>query len=96
MTIGTALAASVAHDGRMSSRSEQLQTALPAIRTQRNLSQAQLAAAVDVSRQTISSIETGQYCPSTVLALRLASVLETPVEALFWLEDQTDAHLARS
>ena len=80
----------------MSNRSEQLQTALPAVRSQRVLSQGDLAAAVGVSRQTISSIETGQYCPSTVLALRLASVLETTVEALFWLEGHTDAHLARS
>ena len=80
----------------MSNRSEELQSGLPAIRVQRNLSQGQLAAAVGVSRQTISSIETGQYCPSTLLALRLASVLETTVEALFWLEGQTDAHPACS
>ena len=96
VTIGSALAPGVAHDGRMSSRSEQLHTGLPAVRVQRNLSQAQLAAVVGVSRQTISSIETGQYCPSTLLALRLARVLETPVEALFWLEGHTDAHLVRS
>jgi DNA-binding XRE family transcriptional regulator len=80
----------------MSNRSDQLQTALAAVRLQRVLSQGDLAAAVGVSRQTISSIETGQYCPSTVLALRLASVLETTVEALFWLEGHTDAHPARS
>jgi putative transcriptional regulator len=64
----------------MSNRSEQLQTSL----------------AVGVSRQTISSIETGQYCPSGLLALRSASVLGTTVEALFWLEGSTNAHHAQS
>jgi putative transcriptional regulator len=80
----------------VSNRSEHLQTDLAAVRASRNLSQGQLAAAIGVSRQTISSVETGQYCPSTLLALRLACVLETTVEALFWLEGQTDAHPARS
>ena len=54
------------------------------------MSQDQLARAVGVSRQTISSIETGQYCPSTVLALRLARTLGSRLEDLFWLEGGTD------
>ena len=54
------------------------------------MSQAELARSVGVSRQTISSIETGQYCPSTVLALRLAFALATPFDELFWLEGATD------
>jgi putative transcriptional regulator len=57
-------------------------------RAERNLSQTELAQAVRVSRQTISSIETGQYCPSTVLALRLAQVLAIPFTELFWLEGE--------
>lgn len=80
----------------MSNRSEQLHTDLVAVRAQRKLSQGQLATAVKVSRQTISSIETGQYCPSALLAVRLASVLETTVEALFWVEDSSHAHPARA
>lgn len=80
----------------MSNRSEQLCTNLRAARADHGLSQEQLASATGVSRQTISSIETGQYCPSAVLALRLAGVLETTVEALFWLEGNTDARPARS
>ena len=60
-------------------------------RAERDLSQGELALAVGVSRQTISSIETGQYCPSTVLALRLAHALEEPMERLFWLEGETNA-----
>ena len=60
-------------------------------RAERDLSQGELAVSVGVSRQTISSIETGQYCPSTVLALRLAHALEEPMERLFWLEGEINA-----
>lgn len=68
----------------------QLRTRLRVARAERNVSQAELARAAGVSRQTISSIETGQYCPSTILALRLARVLDERVEDLFWLEGETD------
>ena len=64
----------------------QLRTGLRDARAADGLSQDQLARSVGVSRQTISSIETGQYCPSTVLALRLSRVLGRRVEQLFWLE----------
>lgn len=50
------------------------------------LTQAALAGQVAVSRQTIISIETGKYIPSTVLALKLAKVLCKNVEDLFILE----------
>jgi putative transcriptional regulator len=66
-------------------------TRLRVARAEHELSQEHLARAVGVSRQTISSIETGQYCPSTLLALRLARTLGEPVERLFWLEGETDA-----
>jgi putative transcriptional regulator len=55
-------------------------------RAERSLSQTQLADAVGVTRQTISSIETGQYGPSTLLALRIARVLDMPISDLFWIE----------
>jgi putative transcriptional regulator len=74
---------------RMSSRTEPLRTRLRVARAERGLSQEQLARAVGVSRQTISSIEIGQYCPSTLLALRLARALDAPFDALFWLEGDT-------
>ena len=51
------------------------------------LSQQQLAGMVMVSRQTIVSIEGGNYAPSVKLALLLAKKLETTVEKLFILED---------
>ncbi len=59
------------------------------IRVQRaikNITQAQLAEAIGVSRQTINTIESGKYVPSTVLALKMAKVFEKPVEELFELE----------
>ncbi|MBU4486719.1 MAG: helix-turn-helix transcriptional regulator [Candidatus Delongbacteria bacterium] len=51
------------------------------------LSQQQLADMVKVSRQTIVSIEGGDYAPSVKLALQLAEKLETTVEELFILEE---------
>lgn len=70
-------------------------TRLRVARAELDLSQEQLGRVVGVSRQTISSIETGQYCPSTLLALRLAQAVGEPVERLFWLEGATDAQLVR-
>ena len=52
------------------------------------LSQQQLADMVSVSRQTIVSIEKGDYAPSVKLALLLAEKLKTTVEALFVLEEK--------
>ncbi len=52
------------------------------------LTQQQLADMVMVSRQTIVSIEGGNYAPSVKLALLLADKLETTVEELFVLEDK--------
>ena len=53
------------------------------LRVERGLSQGQLAEAVDVSRQTINSIEQERYTPSLPLALALARFFETSVEAMF-------------
>jgi putative transcriptional regulator len=55
-------------------------------RVECDLSQSDLADAVGVSRQTISSIETGQYGPSALLAFRIARALDAPVDRLFWIE----------
>ena len=53
------------------------------LRTARGLSQGELAAALDVSRQTINSIEQERYTPSLPLALALARFFQTKVEAMF-------------
>lgn len=55
------------------------------------LSQQQVADMVGISRQTIVSIEKGDYAPSVKLALLLAEKLETTVEQLFILEDNDRA-----
>ncbi len=52
-------------------------------RTERGLSQAELAQAVRVSRQTINSIETGKYVPSLPLAFALARFFGVSVEEMF-------------
>lgn len=52
------------------------------------LSQQRLAELVHVSRQTIISIERGDYSPSVKLAMQLAEALGTTVEQLFELEDE--------
>lgn len=59
-------------------------------RAEKNISQADLAEQIGVSRQTINSIETGRYIPSTVLALKIARTFGGPVESFFFL-DETDA-----
>jgi len=56
-------------------------------RARLDLTQAELAERVGVSRRSINSVERGHYVPSTVLALRLARELGVPVETLFSLKD---------
>ena len=53
----------------------------------KNFTQADLAKLAKVSRQTINAIEKGNYVPSTVLALRLATIFEKEVGDLFALEN---------
>jgi putative transcriptional regulator len=52
-----------------------------------DITQADLASRIEVSRQTIVSIEAGDYSPSVHLALKLAAELDTTVEALFGDEE---------
>jgi putative transcriptional regulator len=51
-----------------------------------NLTQEELAQKIGVSRQTINSIEKNRYVPSTILALKLASVFGKSVDDLFFLD----------
>ena len=64
---------------------DELRNRLREERARRDLTQAQLAELVGVSRKTINTVENGVFVPSTVLALRLAKALRTTVEALFQL-----------
>jgi putative transcriptional regulator len=70
-------------------KSDPMKTALRRFRFERGeLSQQQLADMVGVSRQTIVSIERGDYAPSVKLALLLAERLGAKVEDLFILEEK--------
>ena len=57
-------------------------------RRQSGLTQAQLAAELGVSRQTVISIENGRYLPSLPLAFRIARLFEISVEQLFELTEE--------
>ncbi len=61
-----------------------LKNRLKEIRSEKGLSQAQLAEMVGVSRNTISSIETGQFNPTAKLALVLCIALEKQFEEIFF------------
>ncbi len=64
----------------------ELKNKLKEKRTEKGLSQAQLAGIVGVSRNTISSIETGQFSPTAKLALILCIALDTRFEELFYFD----------
>jgi len=53
----------------------------------KNITQAELAEKIHVSRQTINAIESNKYVPSTVLALKMAKLFEKKVEDVFILEE---------
>ncbi|MBE6851531.1 MAG: helix-turn-helix transcriptional regulator [Ruminococcus sp.] len=61
-----------------------LKNRLKEVRTEKKISQAELAKMVGVSRNTISSIETGQYQPTAKLALILCIALDMKFEELFY------------
>ena len=63
-----------------------LRNNLKSARTEKNLSQSALAEMVGVSRNTISSIETGQFCPTAKLALILCLALDKKFEELFYFD----------
>ena len=74
---------SKAEEERVANRIEEL-------RTEAGLSRQELADQVGVHYQTIGYIERGEYSPSLVLALRIASVLGASVEEIFWLDEEND------
>ena len=61
---------------------------LEEIRKQRGTKQEELADAMGVSRQTISSLENGRYNPSVILAIKLARYFQMNVEDLFLYEEE--------
>lgn len=73
---------------RPKSDEDQVANRVEDFRTQAGLSRQELAEEVGVHYQTIGYIERGEYSPSLVLALRIASVLGASVEEIFWLEEE--------
>jgi putative transcriptional regulator len=65
-----------------------MKNSLKVERAKKNITQAELAASVQVSRQTINSIEIGKYVPSTLLALKIATVCNARVDEIFVLQHE--------
>ena len=65
----------------------ELGNAMKALRAQAGMTQAELAAAVGVTRKTINTVENGVFIPSALLALKIAKALGHPVDQVFWLQD---------
>jgi putative transcriptional regulator len=55
-------------------------------RVELGITQQELGDLLKVSRQTIFSIETGKYVPSTILSLKISKIFNQPVEKIFLLE----------
>lgn len=66
---------------------ERVANRLEEARAHSGMTRQELADQVEVHYQTIGYIERGEYSPSLVLALRIASVLEAKVEDIFWLDE---------
>jgi putative transcriptional regulator len=93
---GALWASKTEHDCRQSLRMEHLQLAfvvrhhaiamkniLPQLRAERGWTQGDLAAELNVSRQTVNALETERYEPSLSLAFTIAKLFEQPIEAIF-------------
>lgn len=65
-----------------------MKTNLPALRTARKISQEELARAVGVTRQTITSIEVGKYTASLPLAHKIAVYFGLSIEEVFLFEEE--------
>ena len=64
-----------------------LNNRLEEIRKQRQVTQEELATALEVSRQTISSLEKGRYNPSIILAFKIARYFNMSIEEIFIYEE---------
>ncbi|MDX1443983.1 MAG: helix-turn-helix transcriptional regulator [Gammaproteobacteria bacterium] len=68
----------------------ELRNRLKVLRAEHDLTQAQLAEKIGVTRKTINTIERGVFVPSTVLSLKLARLFGVPVEEIFELAGEKD------
>ncbi|MFL6730617.1 MAG: helix-turn-helix transcriptional regulator [Sphingomicrobium sp.] len=65
---------------------ERLANRIKERRTELDLTQAELAEQVGVTRKTVNTVENGVFTPSATLAIKLARALNVQVEQLFWIE----------
>ncbi|WP_019911586.1 helix-turn-helix transcriptional regulator [Paenibacillus sp. HW567] len=68
---------------------------LEVIRKQRGIKQEELAEALEVSRQTICSLEKGRYNPSIILAFKLAKYFKISIEEIFVYEEDGEGEKSR-
>ena len=69
-------------------RRDDMENRIAALRKERRISQAELAEAVSVTRQTIISLESGRYNASLLLAHKIARYFETTIEDIFLFEEE--------
>lgn len=63
-----------------------MKNSLKVERAKLNITQQELAEKINVSRQTINSIEADRYVPSTILAIKISNVFNTTVNSIFYLD----------
>ena len=69
-------------------RRDRMRNRLEAIRRERGITQEELASALEVSRQTIGSLENGRYNPSILLAFKIARYFGLSIEEIFIYEEE--------
>ena len=69
-------------------RRDDMENRIAALRKERRISQAELAEAVAVTRQTIISLESGRYNASLLLAHKIARYFDTTIEKIFLFEEE--------
>lgn len=67
-----------------------MQNNVETLRKELKITQIELAEKLNVTRQTISSIETGRYDPSITLAFKIANFFGKPIEEIFFMEDESN------
>lgn len=67
-----------------------LKNRLEEIRKERGITQEELAKILEVSRQTVGSLENGRYNPSIILAFKIARYFEMAIEDIFIYEEEND------
>ena len=75
---------------RFTTGGDDVKTLIPELRKMNKLSQEELALAVGVTRQTITSIEIGKYTASLALAYKIAKYFEKPIEEVFDFSELED------